>query len=170
MNKLASRRAFLTGRALRDTASAMHPPGARAENFLELCTQCGDCVRSCPEHIVAKNEDGWPVVSFEAGACTFCGDCAQACPTRALIPELVEAWPWRARITNSCLSMSGVTCRACQDVCDQGAIRFRLQTRGRAEPVLDLAACNGCGACASSCPVAAVQFEAMEPAAAEDAT
>lgn len=162
MNKLASRRAFLTGRALRDPNAAMHPPGALGQSFVDLCNRCGDCIRSCPEHILSENDDGLPVVSFETGACTFCGNCAEACPTGALMPDRLAEWPWRAQIAPTCLSMTGVTCRTCQDTCDQNAIRFQLQTRGRATPVLDLATCTGCGACAASCPVGAVQFAIIE--------
>ncbi len=158
MNKLASRRAFLCGKTLREDRSAIRPPGAMEVELYDLCTQCDDCRDACPEDIIHFDAQGWPVVDLSAGPCTFCGDCANACSTGALTPELVNEWPWRASVTASCLSMNGVSCRICQDVCDRGAIRFKLQLGGRAEPQLDADSCTGCGACASACPAGSVSF------------
>jgi ferredoxin-type protein NapF len=73
-------------------------------------------------------------------------------------------------ITNSCLSLNGISCRACEDACDPRAIRFRLMTGGRATPVLDEALCTGCGECAYTCPAGAVAFEKAEPITMEAAT
>ena len=158
MNKLASRRAFLRGKKLHEDRSAIRPPGAMDAEFYDLCTQCDDCRKACPEDIICFDAHGWPVVDLSAGACTFCGDCANACPTGALTPELVAEWPWCATVSASCLSMNGISCRACQDVCDHNAIRFKLQLGGRAELQLDTHRCTGCGACASACPTGSISF------------
>ncbi len=158
MNKLASRRAFLRGKVLRPDRTAIRPPGALGDDFYDLCHNCDACVEACPQNIIEIDAHGWPEVRFDTDSCTFCGDCATACPTGALDPEKVTDWPWRATLGASCLSLNGVSCRVCQDACDQDALRFRPQLGGCSEPVLDADACIGCGACASACPVGAVSF------------
>lgn len=145
----------------------MRPPGA-APGFDDLCTTCGDCAAACPEAIIVNDADRRPVVDFNAGACTFCGTCADACESGALEPALIPDWPWRARIGDSCLSVQGITCRACEDVCDPRAIRFRLATGGRSFPELDLDQCTGCGACATACPAGAVSFSPSHPGTQEE--
>lgn len=158
MSQPASRRAFLRGHILRTDKTSIHPPGAEP-GFADLCTQCGECRMACPEDLITFDTQGWPVVDLNKSRCTFCGNCANACPTGALNPDMVDEWPWRAKITASCLSMNGISCRVCQDICDQNAIRFKLQMAGRARPVLDTDQCTGCGACASACPTGSVSFE-----------
>ncbi|MHA3979805.1 ferredoxin-type protein NapF [Halovulum sp. GXIMD14794] len=141
----------------------MRPPGS-VQDFHDLCTGCGDCIVSCPEGIIVRDEDRLPVVDFVHGACTFCGACAEVCPAGALAAGHVADWPWRARITDSCFSLRGITCRACEDVCEPRAIRFRLATGGRSRPVLDLDQCTGCGDCAHACPADAVSFDRRDTA------
>lgn len=159
-----TRRRFLQGSAVGTDAGAIRPPGAHRTSFAELCRDCDLCSKACPEQIITMDQHGQPVVEFEQGACTFCGACADACPTGALHTDLVEQWPWRARINSGCLSRNGVICRSCQDACESRAIRFRLQTGGRAEPILDRDTCTGCGACVSVCPVQSVELEAVPSA------
>lgn len=160
MSRLASRRSFLSARTFRENSSIVRPPGSVVPGFVDLCTRCGDCAEACPEDVIAIGHDGFPVFQPGDDPCTFCGECALSCPTDALQLERLADWPWRAAIkAASCLSMNGVSCRVCQDNCDQNAIRFRLQPGGRAEPSLDSEACIGCGACTALCPVDAVALE-----------
>ncbi|MBL8673095.1 MAG: 4Fe-4S binding protein [Alphaproteobacteria bacterium] len=63
-----------------------------------------------------------------------------------------------ASFAQSCLSASGVACRVCAEHCEHGAIRFRLMSGGRSSPLLDAAACTGCGACRAPCPVGAISL------------
>ena len=49
--------------------------------------------------------------------------------------------------------MQGLRCRACADACQAGVIRFRSFAGGYARPELDLAGCDGCGACLAACPL-----------------
>ncbi len=157
---MTSRRAFLSAKAFREDRSIVRPPGSSASDFLEHCTKCGDCIDACQETVIVTGHDGFPVFQPSENPCSFCGDCAAACPTDALQIERLTDWPWRAAIKSaSCLSMNGVSCRVCQDNCEQGAIRFRLQLGGRAEPLLDANACNGCGACVAPCPVDAIALD-----------
>jgi len=144
----------------------MHPPGA-GPDFTRLCDGCNACVEACPEGILLSDRRTGPRVEFSLGACSFCTDCVTACPTGALQLADVALWPWRATVTTSCLSMQGISCRACEDVCDARAIRFRLKTGGRADPVIDLDQCSGCGACAYACPEGAIHFAVPEQKNAE---
>ncbi|WP_354545482.1 ferredoxin-type protein NapF [Roseovarius sp. MBR-78] len=161
-----SRRDILRGTLGEDRCPVMRPPGAQT-GFDRLCDDCGACARACPQRIIRHAEGGGPVLDFSRGACTFCGDCARACPTGALVVEARDTWPWRAVILPSCLSRQGISCRACEDACEPRAIRFRLQTGGRAVPVLDMDLCTGCGECASACPAKAVAFERALPVSME---
>jgi len=162
MSQMNSRRAFLSARAFREDSSIVRPPGAVVPGFQDSCTKCGDCVDACPEAVIAIGPDSFPVFQPVDDPCTFCGDCARACPTDALQFERLADWPWRAVIKDtSCLSMNGVTCRACQDACEQDAIRFRPQLGGRSQPALAADSCNGCGVCVALCPVDAIALDRL---------
>ena len=154
---MTSRRAFLSAKVLREDSTTVRPPGSLVPGFIDECTKCADCVDACPESVIVIGSDGFPEFQPGDDPCTFCGDCATACPTDALQIDRLPDWPWRAEIKDaSCLSMNGVSCRVCQDNCEQNAIRFQLQPGGRAEPSLDVDTCNGCGGCVALCPVQAV--------------
>lgn len=158
-----SRRAFLRGKVGEANRRLMRPPGAEP-GFGRLCDGCGSCAAACPEGIITGSVSTGPVVRLDTGACTFCQDCARACPTGALAVTEHPGWDWRARVGASCLSMNGIACRACEDACDNRAIRFRLMTGGRAAPGIDLDQCTGCGACSPVCPAGAIGFCIPEPA------
>lgn len=160
MTATTSRRSFLKGK-VKETLR-QRPPGAAGEiAFHDACQNCGDCVEACPEGIIVVDENKLPYLDFTKGACTFCNECTDACTYDALSPD--REFLWRGEVTNQCLSLNSVNCRTCEDHCDQRAIGFRLQTGGRAQPVLDEDLCNGCGGCTMACPVGAISFKQIKP-------
>ncbi len=154
------RRAFLQGHF--DEGDFLRPPGALDfASFVDACTRCGDCAAICPQAIITADTEGFPTVDVTARECTFCGGCADACEVGAIKPA--DDWVYRASIHENCLSLQGVTCRACEDHCDESAIRFRLMTGGRSAPLIDAETCTGCGACVAPCPSDAITVERPAP-------
>ncbi|MDV7144161.1 ferredoxin-type protein NapF [Tropicimonas sp. TH_r6] len=157
MGARASRRDFLRADFLRNEIMRPYGAGPPAE-FDRLCDGCEACIPACPENVIRRGHDGKALIDFSNGECSFCEDCIKACPTGALSEAGRERWNWVARVSNQCLSVRGVTCRACEDFCEARAIRFRLETGGRSRPLIDLESCTGCGACAGACPETAIDF------------
>lgn len=141
-------------------AEPIRPPWAVAETaFTDLCTACGDCIAACPQAIIVRGRAGYPAVDFTRGACDFCGACRRACPESAFGSGDSQPWQLLARVSETCLSSLGITCRVCAEWCDARAIRFRPEVGGRSRPVIEAAACTGCGACVSVCPEHAIHLE-----------
>ncbi|MDH3236430.1 MAG: ferredoxin-type protein NapF [Alphaproteobacteria bacterium] len=163
MDQYVTRSAVLRGR-LRPAKIPRRPPWAIGEvAFVRACTSACEatCVDACPQNILVPARDGRPEARFDLGECTFCADCAEVCPSGALKLENVDGtkrapWALRAIVANRCLAIAGVTCRSCGDACGEDAIRFKLGLNGAALPVVDEAACTGCGACVRPCPVDAI--------------
>jgi ferredoxin-type protein NapF len=153
MMSSATRRQALFGRG----AVTGPMPWTDAERLRTLCTGCGACADACPEGIVISGRGGVPALAF-ASPCTFCGACAAACGESVFEPERDPPWSAKASIGPSCLEISGVSCRACEDACDAAALRARPMLGGRARIVVDAEACTGCGACVSVCPTGAVEI------------
>lgn len=163
-----TRRSFLRGTTENETEAGIRPPGSSSGQFQELCNQCGDCISNCPETVISIDANGYPTLDFSDGHCTFCGACAEACQSEALIAAKADTSPWRAKVEPTCWSLNGVTCRMCQDACGRSAIRFQLMTGGRAQPLIELEACTGCGACSTVCPADAISFFEHKPTLRED--
>ncbi|MBN6066242.1 ferredoxin-type protein NapF [Aggregatibacter actinomycetemcomitans] len=175
-----SRRHFLRGAffsSLQSTQqkvqgfSGIRPPWSKEEQtFIEHCTRCGDCVQVCETQILIKGEGDFPQVRFSQGEgdfpqvrfsqgeCTFCGKCVEVCQQPIFRPTEEKPWEHHIEITSQCLTHGRIECRSCQDYCPTGAIRFRLQLGGVAQPVVNPENCNGCGACIKSCPVGAIKI------------
>ncbi len=150
-----SRRNFLRGN-ITNRVQSIRPPWSLSETlFLEKCSRCDDCVDACPENIVARDAEGYPIINFTHTGCTFCAECLESCTTGALQglrSDIDQAWSHSMRISDSCLSVTGVVCRTCGDHCDEGAIQFTLLTLGRSLPEINTSSCTGCGQCVPVCP------------------
>ena len=152
------RRAFLKGKF--DEEGVLRAPGALdMSRFVEACTRCGDCAAHCPQAIITADADGFPMVDISARGCTFCGVCSDVCDAGAILAS--DSWSYRPTVADTCLSKQGVACRACEDHCDESAIRFRLMTGGRSAPLIDPENCTGCGACVAPCPSDAITVGRM---------
>lgn len=164
-NNTLTRRQLLRGQ-IRNQQLPMRPPWAQNEaDFVQLCSRCDDCITACDDQLLFRGSGGFPEISFESAGCVFCGDCLQACTPKALqapVPAPSIAWQHRAGILPECLSLNGIVCRSCGDACDTDAIRFKLETRGRATPLLDQELCNGCGECLAVCPNHSISLEIPE--------
>ncbi len=153
------RRQLLRGR-VRSEVHPLRPPWALPEAaFTTACDRCDACIGACEVGILSRGDGGFPTVNFRLGACTFCAACLDVCKPGALRGDSRDkssAYSLSVQIDDSCLSIRGITCRTCGDHCPSGAIRFRLQTGGRAVPEISAVACTGCGACLQPCPTGSV--------------
>jgi len=160
-----SRRQLFRG-DLRGERAPLRPPWALPEEkFTERCTRCDRCIDACVPGVLGRGPGGFPEARFSGGFCTFCGDCARVCTEGAIDASDLSspaAWSLRAQILDHCLACHGVVCRACGDACEPGAIRFRPMPGGHAIPLVNHAACTGCGGCASVCPVWAVRLRPIQ--------
>ncbi len=136
------------------------PPGAvdRAL-FNRLCVGCGACIAACPEKCLVPSTSlttfGQPKMDFRRSHCRLsCPQkCAAACPAGAL--RLLDHVArrdlhmghaiWKK---DRCLrATEDVPCTACSRKCPVKAIAIVAGF-----PVVDKAACIGCGACEHVCP------------------
>nr|WP_277927083.1 4Fe-4S dicluster domain-containing protein [Adlercreutzia sp. JBNU-10] len=144
------------GLAFAGPADVLRPPGGQDEAALiGACLKCDRCRSVCPTGVVsvAQVEDGLlrartPVLNFHRGWCDFCGKCQQACPTGALGPFDPSRDKLGVAVVqpDRCLSYLQ-TCTDCRDSCGFGALSFNEG----GHPVVDAAACNGCGRCELEC-------------------
>lgn len=128
--------------------------------FFGRCSQCQNCIKSCPEQIIINSDSGFPMIDFSLGECTFCGECAEHCEQN--IFNHIETIPWKKKavINDNCLLNEGDSCQICSDYCLETAFVFLVS--GKDKPHVELDKCNGCGACFSPCPVNAISIQTIE--------
>ena len=138
----------------------VRPPGALPEvEFLQACSQCGDCVPACPHGTIfmlgahTGGAEKTPALDLTHRACHLCEDfpCIAACEPGAL--QAVEAASLRfasIRINQqTCLPFLGPECGVCVSVCPvPGAIALNS-----ACPEINPEACVGCAVCREACVV-----------------
>ena len=140
--------------------AAVLPPGAVDRKVFNVkCVACGLCITNCKGNCLSASTNlkrfGQPEMDFRRGYCLLgCNySCGHVCPTGALnwIPRLARKNVhmghaiWKKDL---CIrSTDGVQCTACSRKCPVGAIHIV-----EGFPVVDKAACIGCGACEHVCP------------------
>ena len=140
--------------------AAVLPPGAVDRKVFNVkCVACGLCITNCKGNCLSASMNlkrfGQPEMDFRRGYCLLgCNySCGHVCPTGAInwIPRLARKNVhmghaiWKKDI---CIrTTDGVECTACSRKCPVGAIHIV-----EGFPVVDKAACIGCGACEHVCP------------------
>lgn len=150
---------FKTEQVKKQGQNAIRAPWTNLADFYEKCTACDACIKVCEMQILKRGAGGYPEVDFTLGhkECSFCKACVNICEQDVFCPSSEIAWTHKVEISSACLTQMGVECRACEDNCEQRAIRFQRTLGGIAKPGLNLENCNGCGACLSSCPTNAIR-------------
>ena len=144
---------FGRGRAL----PVLRPPGAIEESaFLAACTRCNACVEACPHGAITlaparlREAAGTPVLNPVESPCRMCAElpCVAACEPLALRFDVPVKMGTAAISPLDCLAHQNTTCSACVEQCPvEGAM-----TRENGRPVVNPAACTGCGVCQHVCP------------------
>ncbi|WP_371188691.1 ferredoxin-type protein NapF [Thalassotalea maritima] len=157
-----SRRNFFRGKKMLSTPNFRLPWVLNEAIFLQGCTQCGDCISSCPEKIISKDDDGFPKIDFFQGECTFCQRCVDVCQ-QPLFTAPSETTPWQGHlnIKDNCLASNNILCQSCQDSCEQQAISFVYRS-AIPTPEINQDNCNACGACISVCPSQSIELLKLE--------
>lgn len=138
----------------------IRPPWSIDEVFFaEICSQCFDCARACPSHLIVKGVGGYPEMSFLRQGCDFCEACVSACPEKSLSLEIDPCWQQVADISNNCFASRGIICRSCGEVCETEAIKFKLTVAGVSQININTTVCNGCGECVHVCPAHAIKIQ-----------
>lgn len=154
-----TRRNFFRGKKVSTPAAIRLPWVISEQTFIDNCTQCGDCLKSCEEKIIVKGDGGFPQIDFTKGECSFCQKCIDVCDQALFVDERQEsktAWQINIEIKNNCLAMNQVVCQSCQDSCETEAISFKYLQSTVPQPQIELDKCNGCGACVAICPQTAI--------------
>ena len=148
------------------------PPGAVSlDNLTSRCTMCQLCISECPNGVLRPSMDAatfmQPEVSYENGYCRpECTRCSSVCPAGAIHPidraEKSAIHIGAAAVNlDLCLSVTAqASCGKCSRKCPAGAIEMVAMEPAiegsPLMPVVNDAACIGCGACENLCPVSPV--------------
>jgi ferredoxin-type protein NapG len=144
---------FGRGRAL----PVLRPPGAIEEAaFLTGCTRCNACAEACPHQAITpapvrlRAVAGTPVLNPAQSPCRMCEGlpCVAACAQGVLRVDVVIRMGTAVISLLDCLTGQNTTCSVCAEQCPvEGAL-----ARENGRPVVNPAACTGCGVCQFVCP------------------
>ena len=150
--------------ATRGGTSFLRPPGARPEeDFLARCIRCRKCGENCPNDVIRfvgpegpPEARGTPYLVPREKACILCHTCNNGCPSGALRPIDPEVFPPppESRMgfeldTNLCHAFHGYICGVCIRACPYEGVALKADIWE--VPVIDQAACVGCGLCEQAC-------------------
>ena len=137
----------------------LRPPGALpGQQFTDVCSRCGDCVRVCPAQCIkidstGERGGGAPYIDLDTMPCVVCDglQCMHVCPTGALTPIPLADIDMGTAVWNpaTCVRSHGEDCTICVDRCPVGAVAIELN--GNAIDVHPHG-CIGCGVCQYYCP------------------
>ncbi|WP_341665555.1 ferredoxin-type protein NapF [Vibrio sp.] len=134
---------------------------ARPASFTDICTRCSKCLNACETQIIVLGDGGFPKVDFSRGECTFCHQCVDVCSEPLFRSTAEQAWAEKAVVNPTCLAKQNIECRSCSDSCESMAITFKTTLGKVAQPTLNAAACNTCGACVSVCPASSIEVKSF---------
>jgi MauM/NapG family ferredoxin protein len=145
----------------------IRPPGALPEElFLDTCTRCGECMRSCVTNTIQMSlfeaglEGMWTphLLMRHAGCEQTCNLCGRVCPTQAIRSIPMEDRKY-AKIGTAVLKKESCLvwaqdklCLICDEQCPYNAIVFKV-VDGMRRPFVQANKCNGCGICENKCPI-----------------
>ena len=138
------------------------PAGAENPNrMVNNCLNCNLCVQNCPNKILVKADDNFPVVHIDykkgKNYCEYnCNKCNEVCLSGA-IKKLSLEQKQKIKIATAEVTDSCVGCGKCSSVCPSGAI---IWEQGK-KAVIDGLKCIGCGKCSASCPTEAINIFAI---------
>ncbi|GAA0430562.1 4Fe-4S binding protein [Aeromonas salmonicida] len=100
-----------------------------------------------PDVVCHEARPPWAIEESQyLSLCTRCGECFKACPTGALDLQWGRQVQTRVQIEASCQARQGFYCLLCEDACPQQAIKATSDGVS-----VNMAACDGCGACGLAC-------------------
>jgi ferredoxin-type protein NapF len=140
--------------------SDLLPWVASSTQFIDSCTQCGDCISVCPATIIVKGDGGFPRIDFDLGECDFCGKCAEICKEPIFTNTAESPWDKKAVINDTCLANQKIVCRSCAESCEAQALTFQIGIS--ALPKINIDLCTGCGACVAPCPTKSIVVKELE--------
>ncbi len=142
----------------------IRPPGALPEEeFVAVCTGCGECLKVCPNNALQSTllEAGLaglytprlvPRIGYCEELCNFCG---RVCPTEAIRSVTLE----EKRLIQMGIAHIDKTrciawdtekiCLVCNEQCSYHAVVGDDKKR----PIVKEEKCTGCGICENKCPV-----------------